>query len=155
MYNKVIMAGNLTKDIEIRYSQSGTPVGSTAIASNRKITLQNGEKKEEVCFIDIAFFGRTAEVAHQYLHRGSKILIEGRLSLDQWTDQYGKKQSKHSIVVESMQMLGSKQGQTEDGSSATDPSKADSKKDSPDLPSAKENNQTSAPFRDDGEELQF
>lgn len=155
MYNKVIMAGNLTKDVEIRYSQSGTPVGSTAIASNRRFTLQNGEKKEEVCFIDIAFFGRTAEVAHQYLHRGSKILIEGRLSFDQWTDQYGKKQSKHSIVVESMQMLGSKHDQKEDDSNPITPRQDELKMDRPNLPSNKENTQLNSPFEDDGEELLF
>ena len=108
MYNKVIMAGNLTKDITLRFLPNGSAVSSTSLAANRKYTTPSGEKKEEVCFIDIAFFGRSAEVANQYLKRGSKVLVEGRLSFDQWTDQNGAKHSKHSIVVETMQMLDSK-----------------------------------------------
>jgi len=107
MYNKIIQVGNLTRDIELRYSQSGTGIAKTAIATTRKFT-SNGEKKEEVCFVDITFFGRSAEVANQYLRKGSKVLIEGRLQFDQWVDQNGGKRSKHSIAVESMQMLDSK-----------------------------------------------
>jgi len=107
MFNKIILVGNLTRDIELRYSQSGTGIANTAIATSRKFT-SNGEKKEEVCFVDITFFGRSAEVANQYLRKGSKILIEGRLNFDQWVDQNGQKRSKHSVVVETMQMLDSK-----------------------------------------------
>ncbi len=107
MYNKVILVGNLTRDIELRYSQSGTGIAKTAIATSRKFT-SNGEKKEEVCFVDITFFGRSAEVANQYLRKGSKILVEGRLSFDQWVDQNGQKRSKHSVIVETMQMLDSR-----------------------------------------------
>lgn len=108
MYNKVILVGNLTRDIELRYSQNGTAIGKTAIATTRKFTL-NGEKKEETCFVDITFFGRSAEVANQYLHKGSKILVEGRLSFEQWVDQTnGQKRSKHSVIVETMQMLDSR-----------------------------------------------
>ncbi len=111
MFNKVIMAGNLTRDVEIRYLPNGSAVSNTAIATSRKFTAQNGEKKEETCFIDITFFGRSAEIANQYLKRGSKVLVEGRLDFDQWTDQNGNKRSKHSIVVEAMQMLDSKSSQ--------------------------------------------
>ena len=107
MYNKVILGGNLTRDIELRYSQSGMGIANTAIATSRKFT-SNGEKKEEVCFVDITFFARSAEIANQYLRKGSKILVEGRLNFDQWVDQNGQKRSKHSIVVETMQMLDSK-----------------------------------------------
>jgi len=107
MYNKVILVGNLTRDIELRYSQSGTGIAKTAIATSRKFT-SNGEKKEEVCFVDITFFGRSAEVANQYLRKGSKILVEGRLSFDQWVDQNGQKRSKHSVIVEVMQMMDSR-----------------------------------------------
>ncbi|NBK98059.1 MAG: single-stranded DNA-binding protein, partial [Erysipelotrichia bacterium] len=115
MFNKVIMAGNLTRDIEIRYLPNGSAVSNTAIATSRKFTAQNGEKKEEVCFIDITFFGRSAEIANQHLRRGSKVLVEGRLSFDQWSDQQGQKRSKHSIVVEAMQMLDSKESDKEWG----------------------------------------
>ena len=107
MFNKIILVGNLTRDIELRYSQAGMGIAKTAIATSRKFT-SNGEKKEEVCFVDITFFGRSAEVANQYLRKGSKILIEGRLNFEQWVDQNGQKRSKHSVIVETMQMLDSK-----------------------------------------------
>ncbi|MGE4419803.1 MAG: single-stranded DNA-binding protein [Sulfurimonas sp.] len=107
MYNKVILVGNLTRDIELRYTQGGMAIANTAIATSRKFTV-NGEKKEEVCFVDITFFARSAEIANQYLRKGSKILVEGRLNFDQWVDQNGQKRSKHSVVVETMQMLDSK-----------------------------------------------
>lgn len=107
MFNKVILVGNLTRDIELRYSQSGMGIANTAIATSRRYT-SNGEKKEEVCFVDITFFARSAEIANQYLRKGSKILVEGRLNFDQWVDQNGQKRSKHSVVVETMQMLDSK-----------------------------------------------
>ncbi len=108
MYNRVILVGNLTRDIELRYLQSGTAVGSTGIATNRRFKSAMGEQRDEVMFIDITFFGRTAEVANQYLKKGSKVLIEGRLKLDSWEDPNGNKRSRHSIVVENMQMLDSK-----------------------------------------------
>lgn len=115
MYNKIIVAGHLTRDVEMKYTQGGTAIGNTAIATSRKYKTQSGEQKEEVLFVDLAFFGRTAEIANQYLHKGSKILVDGRLKLDQWTAQDGSKRSKHSITVESLQMIGSK----EDNSSGT------------------------------------
>ena len=113
MFNKVILVGNLTRDIELRYTQSGSGIANASIATSRKFT-QNGEKKEEVCFVDITFFGRSSEIANQYLRKGSKILVEGRLKFDQWVDQNGQKRSKHSVIVETMQMLDSK-GANQDG----------------------------------------
>ncbi len=107
MFNKIIMGGNLTRDIELRYSQGGMAIAKTAIATSRKFT-SNGEKKEEVCFVDITFFGRSAEVANQYLRKGSKVLVEGRLNFEQWTDQNGGKRSKHTVTVDTMQMLDSR-----------------------------------------------
>ncbi len=107
MFNKIILVGNLTRDIELRYSQGGMGIAKTAIATTRKFTA-NGEKKEEICFVDITFFARSAEIANQYLRKGSKILVEGRLSFEQWVDQNGQKRSKHSVIVETMQMLDSK-----------------------------------------------
>lgn len=111
MFNKVILVGNLTRDPELRYLQSNSAVCNTGIAVNRKYKLQTGEQKEEVCFVDIALFGRTAEIANQYLKKGSKVLVEGRLKLDQWNDQSGAKRSRHSVVVESLKMLDSKGSQ--------------------------------------------
>ena len=109
MFNKVILAGNLTREIEMKNTPTGLAVANTGIACNRKFKSQTGESKEEVLFLDLTFFGRTAEIASQYLRRGSKVLVDGRLKLDQWTDQSGQKRSKHSLVVESMKMLGGKE----------------------------------------------
>lgn len=108
MFNKIVLVGHLSRDIELRYAQSGTAIANTAIATSRKFTV-NGERKEETCFVDITFFGRSGEVANQYLRKGSKILVEGRLKFDQWVDeQSGQKRSKHSVIVETMQMLDNK-----------------------------------------------
>lgn len=108
MYNKVVLVGNLTRDVEIRYAQSGSAIGNVGIATNRKWKSQTGEQKEEVMFIDLTFFGRTAEIANQYLRKGSKVLIDGRLVLQQWTAQDGTKRSKHAITVDVLQMLDSR-----------------------------------------------
>ncbi|BCD61944.1 MULTISPECIES: single-stranded DNA-binding protein [Nitratiruptor] len=115
MYNKVILVGNLTRDIELKYTGTGMAIAKTAIATNRRFKTQAGEQKEEVCFIDITLFGRAAEIANQYLSKGSKVLVEGRLIFEQWTDQSGNKRSKHSVAVDNMQML----GRSEDRSSST------------------------------------
>lgn len=105
MFNRIVLVGNLTKDIDLRYTQGGAAIGSCGIAVTRKYTL-NGEKREETCFVDIVFFGKQAEIANQYLSKGSKLLIEGRLKFDQWTDNNGQNRSKHTVAVESMEMLG-------------------------------------------------
>ncbi len=108
MYNKVILVGNLTRDVEMRYTSSGSAIGKVGIATNRKFKSASGEMKDETMFIDLTFFGRTAEIANQYLRRGSKVLVEGRLILEQWVAQDGTKRSRHSVTVESMQMLDTK-----------------------------------------------
>ena len=110
MFNKIVLIGNLTRDIELRYASNRHAIGNTAIAVTRKFSV-NGEKREETCFIDVTFFGKMAEVANQYLNKGSKLLVEGRLKFDQWTDNNGQNRSKHSVIVENMEMLGSPQNQ--------------------------------------------
>ena len=105
MFNRVVLVGNLTRDIELRYTTAGAAIGNSAIAVTRKFNV-NGEKREETCFIDITFFGKQAEIANQYLSKGSKLLVEGRLKFDQWTDNNGQNRSKHTVVVENMEMLG-------------------------------------------------
>lgn len=115
MYNKVILAGRLTRDVELKYSQSGGAIANASIATNHNYT-SNGEKKEEVCYTDLTFFGRSGEIANQYLRKGSQILVEGRLKFDQWVDQNGQKRSKHSVIVETMKMMDSK-GQTDSDNS--------------------------------------
>jgi len=109
MYNKVILVGNLSRNVELKYTPSGTAIGQFGIATNRTYKdTQTGETKQEVMFIDVKVFGRSAETANQYLHKGSKALIEGRLVLDQWVDNSGQKRSKHSVIAEKIQFLDSK-----------------------------------------------
>ena len=108
MYNKTIMVGNLTRDIELKYLPSGSAVAKSSIATSYKYKSQTGEQKEEVCFLEFNMFGRSAEVANQYLKKGSKVLLEGRLVLEQWTAQDGSSRSRHSLRVEEMKMLDSK-----------------------------------------------
>ena len=114
---KLIMSCNTTRDIESRQLANGTLVANVGVASSRKFKGKNGEQKEEVMFIDLAFWGRTAEIALQYVGRGSKILIEGRLIFQQWTDNNGNKRSKHSVTVESLELLNCKpvNGQAQQG----------------------------------------
>jgi len=107
--------GNLTRDVEIRYSQGGSAIGNTGIAVNRKWKSATGEQKEEVMFVDLTFFGRTAEIANQYLRKGRQVLVDGRLSLDQWTAQDGTKRSKHAVIVENLQMIGGRDDNQQGG----------------------------------------
>ncbi len=108
MYNKVVMIGNLTRDIELRYLPSGSAVAKGAIATSYKYKTQTGEQKDEVCFLDFNIFGRSAEIANQYLKKGSKVLLEGRLVLEQWTGTDGQNRTKHSLRVDTMKMLDAK-----------------------------------------------
>ncbi|AXH15974.1 single-stranded DNA-binding protein [Malaciobacter mytili] len=108
MYNKIVMVGNLTRDIELRYLPSGAAIAKSAIATSYKYKTSTGEQKDEVCFLDFNIFGRSAEVANQYLRKGSKVLLEGRLVLEQWTAQDGSNRSKHSLRVDTMKMLDTK-----------------------------------------------
>lgn len=106
-YNKVFLLGNLTRDPEVRYTPKGSAVADLGIAVNRQYTLDTGEKREEVTFVDVTFWGRTAEVAGEYLKKGRSVFIEGRLQLDTWDDkQSGQKRSKLKVIGEAMQMLG-------------------------------------------------
>ena len=108
MYNKVVMVGNLTRDIELRYMPNGSALAKSTIATSHKYKTQTGEQKDEVCFLDFNMFGRSAEVANQYLRKGSKVLLEGRLVFEQWTAQDGTNRSKHALRVDTMKMLDSK-----------------------------------------------
>lgn len=108
MYNKVVMVGNLTRDIELRYMPNGSALAKGALATSHKYKSQTGEQKEEVCFLDFNIFGRSAEIANQYLRKGSKVLLEGRLVFEQWTAQDGSSRSKHALRVDTMKMLDAK-----------------------------------------------
>ena len=108
-YNRVILVGNLTRDPELRYIPSGTAVTEIGLAVNDRRKTANGEWVDETTFIDVTLWGRTAEVASEYLNKGSSVLIEGRLKLDTW-EKDGKKNSKLRVVGERMQMLGGRGG---------------------------------------------
>jgi single-strand DNA-binding protein len=107
-YCKVLLLGNLTRDPELRYTpQKGTPVTDIGLAINRTWTDDQGVKREEVTFVDVTLWGRTAEIAQQYLHKGSPVFIEGRLQTDSWQDkQTGEKRAKLRVVAENLQLLG-------------------------------------------------
>ena len=108
-FNRVILLGNLTRDVEVKYLQSGMAVADIGLAVNDRRKNQAGEWVEETTFVDVTLWGRTAEVAAEYLSKGSPILIEGRLRLDQWETD-GQKRSKLRVTCERMQMVGGKGG---------------------------------------------
>ena len=113
-FNKVILMGNLTRDVEVRYTPSGSAVCDLGLAVNRTwFDKQANEKREEVTFVDVTLWGRQAEVAGEYLGKGRGVMIEGRLQLDQWDDrETGQKRSKLKVIGENMTMLpGGGQGQ--------------------------------------------
>jgi single-strand DNA-binding protein len=108
-YNRVVLVGNLTRDPELRYISSGTAVTEIGLAVNDRRKNQSGEWVDETQFIEITLWARTAEVASEYLSKGSSVLIEGRLKLDRW-EKDGEKHSKLRVVGEKMQMLGGRNG---------------------------------------------
>ena len=118
-FNKVILAGNLTRDPELRYTPKGTAVARLGIACNRKWKSETGELKEEVTFVDVDAFGKTAETIGQYLKKGRPILIEGRLRYETWEDKQTKqKKSKLGVVLENFQFLDSGGGRGAEGAPA-------------------------------------
>lgn len=108
-FNRVILVGNLTRDPELRFTPNNTPVTEVGLAVNDRRKSASGEWVEETTFVDVTLWGRTAEVATEYLNKGSSVLIEGRLKLDTW-EKDGKKNSKLRVVGERMQMLGGRGG---------------------------------------------
>jgi single-strand DNA-binding protein len=105
--NKVMLLGNITRDLEVRYTPKGTAVCDLGMAVNRIRTGDNGERIEEVTYVDVTLWGRQAELAGQYLSKGRSVFIEGRLQLDQWDDkQTGQKRSRLRVVGENMQFIG-------------------------------------------------
>lgn len=106
-FNRVILMGNLTRDPQVKYTNSGTAVSEVGLAVNRTwFDKQANERREEVTFVDVTLWGRTAEVAGEYLSKGRPVLIEGRLQLDQWNDkETGQKRSKLLVVGENMTLL--------------------------------------------------
>ncbi len=121
-FNKVILVGNLTRDPELRYTPKGTAIAKLGLAVNRTWRSETGEQREEVAFIDVDAFGKQAETIGQYLKKGSPLLVEGRLRLDQWDDkQTGQKRSKLGVVLEGFQFLGGGNRGAEAGAPAAAP----------------------------------
>jgi single-strand DNA-binding protein len=122
-YNRVLLMGNLTRNPEIRYTPSGTAVADLGLAVNENFKNKAGETVEQTCFVDVVVWGRQAETASEYLHKGSPIFVEGRLQLDQWESQQGEKRSKLRVRADRVQFLGSPGKGTEyaDAPAATAP----------------------------------
>lgn len=106
--NRVFLAGHLTRDPELKYTQSGLAVCAFGLAVNRKFTTKDGGDTEEVLFVDVTAFGRQGETTSEYLSKGDPAFIEGRLKLDQWTDKEGRQRSKVHVVAQNVQFLGAK-----------------------------------------------
>ena len=105
--NKVLLLGNVTRDPEVRYTPKGSAVCDLGVAVNRSYTTDSGEKREEVTFVDVTLWGRTAEVASEYLKKGRPVFVEGRLQMDTWDDkQTGQKRTRLRVVADNMQLLG-------------------------------------------------
>jgi single-strand DNA-binding protein len=150
-YNRVILVGNLTRDIELKYTPGGTAVTDIGMAVNDRRKSSSGEWVDETTFVDVTLWGRTAEVASEYLGKGSPILVEGRLKLDTWETD-GQKRSKLRVVCDRMQMLsGGAPGAGRPRSSSDDQTK-DHSDDQADSPGQREAQPTgSGPGYDDPE----
>ncbi len=145
-FNKVILAGNLTRDPELRYTPKGTAIARIGLAINRTWTNETGEKKEEVTFVDVDAFGKTAEIIGQYFKKGRPILMEGRLRYETWDDkQSGQKRSKLGVVMESFQFMDS-QRTGEPGAAPSGPS---APRPRPSAPAAPESEPDVAPHEGD------
>lgn len=108
-FNKTITAGNLCRDVELKFTPGGTAVAEVSLAVNEVRYDKDHKKIEEVSFVDVTLWGKTAEIAGEYLRKGSNVLIEGKLKSDSWDDkETGKKRSKLKVVAERLVMLGGK-----------------------------------------------
>jgi single-strand DNA-binding protein len=133
--NKVLIIGNLGADPEIKYTQAGSPVANLSVATSERWKDKNtGEQKEQVEWHRVVIFGRLAEIAEQYLKKGSKIFVEGKLQTRDWEDSEGKKRYTTEVVAREMTMLDSKGDSMESSSSASSSSKPDNNKFEEDIP---------------------
>jgi single-strand DNA-binding protein len=149
-FNKVILLGNLTRDPEVRYTPKGTAVTELGMAVNRVYTAENGEKREETTFVDVTLWGRTAEIAGEYLKKGRPVFIEGRLQLDTWDDKTsGQKRSKLKVVGEGLQLIGSRPGGGGGGGGGDDDSSSAPRSSRPAAPPK------AAPSAPDDDEIPF
>lgn len=126
-FNKILLMGNLTRDPQLSYTPSQTAVVDFGLATNRKWNAQDGSQRDETCFVDCRAFGKMAENINKFFKKGKPILVEGRLSFDQWTGQDGTKHSKHRVTVESFTFLpgGDNKGQSQPTEEQTPPADYD------------------------------
>jgi single-strand DNA-binding protein len=132
--NSVHLIGNLTRDPEVRYTPKGTAVCDISIAINRMLPpeQEGGERREEVTYVDVTLWGRTAENAGQYLAKGRNVFVDGRLALETWEDkQSGQKRSRLKVVAESLQFLGSRPSQAATPEAPTEAKSANHKRQAP------------------------
>lgn len=123
-FNKVILAGNLTRDPELRYTTQGTAIAKISLAINERWTDAQGQKKERTLFVEVDAFGKQAEVIGQYCRKGKPLLVEGRLKLDQWDDKTtGQKRQRLGVVLESFQFIDSKKENEGENEKETEPRK--------------------------------
>lgn len=156
--NKVMLLGNITRDLEVRYTPKGTAVCDLGMAVNRYRTGDNGERIEEVTFVDVTLWGRQAELAGQYLAKGRAVFIEGRLQFDQWDDkQTGQKRSKLRVVGENMQFIGGSGGPggNQGGGSAGPPSQSSSHEGGQSAPPAQGGAPAADSFDNDEDDIPF
>lgn len=154
-FNKVMVMGNVTRDIEIRYTPKGTAVSDISLAVNRVRIGDSGEKIEDVTYVDITLWGRTAEIAHQYCAKGKPLFVEGRLQTDSWEDKTsGQKRTKLKVVAENIQLLGSPGGGGGQPS-GNPPAPSQQQGSAPQQQSPQGGSPASADYSDDGEDIPF
>jgi single-strand DNA-binding protein len=148
--NKVTLIGNLTRDTELKYTPKGTAVCDISLAINR--TWKDGDtKKEETTFVDITLWGRVAEVAGEYCHKGNPLYVEGRLAVESWDDkETGKKRSKMKVIGENIQLLGGKRDSEEQTGGQEETRPVGSRR-----PTAAPVQRTAAPALIDGDDIPF
>jgi single-strand DNA-binding protein len=146
-FNKVILAGNLTRDPELRYTPKGTAVARITLAVNRNYTTDGGEKKEEVTFVDVDVWNKQAEIISQYMKKGRPLLVEGRLRQDTWEDKNTKqKMSKLKVVLESFSFLDSGNRGGGDGGAPARPAAPAAAAPAPEPPDAEPPQDDDVPF---------
>ena len=117
-FNKVILIGNLTRDPDLRVTNTGLSICKQALAVNRNYTTKEGDSKDETTYVDIDAFGKQAEILSKYMQKGKPLMIEGRLKLDQWESSDGQKRSKLGVVLENFQFIGGREESSSQSSNA-------------------------------------
>lgn len=145
-YNRVLLIGNLTRNPEIRYTPSGTAVADLGLAVNESFKNKTGETVERTCFVDVVVWGRQAETAAEYLHKGSPVFVEGRLQFDQWEGSQGEKRSKLRVRADRVQFLGGPGKSTEYAAAPAEASVPPATEGAPAAPTPEEADDDDVPF---------